>query len=50
MLAISDFTERLVDPFPIYPGVLVPVGIYDADTLRKFFIASVSTGTNLVIA
>jgi hypothetical protein len=33
MLAISDFTERLVEPFPIYPGVLVPVGTYDADTV-----------------
>jgi hypothetical protein len=32
MLAISDFTERLVEPFQIYPGVFVPVGVYDADT------------------
>jgi hypothetical protein len=33
MLAISDFTERLIDPFQIYPGVVVPVGEYDADTI-----------------
>ena len=32
MLAISDFTERLIAPFPIYPGVSVPVGTYDSDT------------------
>ena len=31
-LAISDFTERLVEPFQIYPGVIVPVGIYDSDS------------------
>jgi hypothetical protein len=33
MLAISDFTERLIAPFPIYPGVTVPVGEYDSDTI-----------------
>jgi hypothetical protein len=33
MLALSDFTERLVDPFQIYPGVIVPEGVYDADTI-----------------
>jgi hypothetical protein len=33
MLAISDFTERLIAPFPIYPGVSVPVGTYDSDTI-----------------
>jgi hypothetical protein len=32
MLAVSDFTERLVAPFQIYPDVFVPVGTYDADT------------------
>jgi hypothetical protein len=32
MLAISDFTERLIEPFQIYPGVFVPVGEYDSDT------------------
>jgi hypothetical protein len=31
-LAISDMTERLVEPFQIYPGVIVPVGIYDSDS------------------
>ncbi len=33
MLAISDFTERLVEPFQIYPGVVVPIGEYDSDTI-----------------
>ena len=33
MLAISDFTEVLNEPFPIYPGVVVPVGEYDSDTV-----------------
>jgi hypothetical protein len=32
MLAISDFTERLVEPFQIHPGVTVLPGVYDADT------------------
>jgi hypothetical protein len=32
MLAISDFTERLIEPFPIYPGIIIPVGEYDSDT------------------
>lgn len=32
MLAYSDFTERLIEPFEIYPGVVVPPGVYDADT------------------
>jgi hypothetical protein len=31
-VAISDFTERLIEPFQISPGVIVPVGIYDADS------------------
>ena len=31
-LAVSDFTERLIEPFQIYPGVIVPVGTYDADS------------------
>jgi hypothetical protein len=31
-VALSDFTERLVEPFQIYPGVIVPVGTYDADS------------------
>jgi hypothetical protein len=32
MLAISDFTERLIEPFQIYPGIIIPVGEYDADS------------------
>ena len=32
MLAISDFTEVLIEPFEIYPGVIVPPGEYDSDT------------------
>ena len=32
MLAISDFTERLIEPFQIYPGIVIPIGEYDADT------------------
>ena len=31
-LAISDFTERLIEPFQIYPGIVIPVGEYDADS------------------
>jgi hypothetical protein len=31
-VAFSDFTERLIEPFQIYPGVIVPVGTYDADS------------------
>jgi hypothetical protein len=31
-VALSDFTERLIEPFQIYPGVIVPVGIYDTDS------------------
>jgi cellulose/xylan binding protein with CBM9 domain len=31
-VAFSDFTERLIEPFQIYPGVFVPVGTYDADS------------------
>ena len=30
-LAFSDFTERLIAPFQIYPGVIIPVGTYDTD-------------------
>jgi hypothetical protein len=33
MLALSDFTERLIEPFQIYPGVVVPTGEYDSDTV-----------------
>jgi hypothetical protein len=33
MLAISDFTEVLIEPFQIYPGVIVPPGEYDSDTI-----------------
>jgi hypothetical protein len=32
MLAISDFTERLIEPFQSHPGVIVQPGVYDADT------------------
>jgi len=32
-LALSDFTEVLIAPFPIYPGVIVPPGEYDSDTV-----------------
>jgi hypothetical protein len=32
MLALSDFTEVLVEPFQIHPGVIVPPGEYNADT------------------
>jgi hypothetical protein len=31
-VALSDFTEVLVDPFEIYPGVVVPPGVYDSDS------------------
>jgi hypothetical protein len=31
-LAFSDFTEVVVEPFQIYPGVIVPPGVYDSDT------------------
>jgi hypothetical protein len=31
-VAFGDFTERLVEPFQIYPGVFVPVGTYDTDS------------------
>jgi hypothetical protein len=30
--AFSDFTEVLVEPFQIYPGIVVPPGTYDSDT------------------
>jgi hypothetical protein len=33
MLAISDFTEVLRDRFEIYPGIVVPPGEYDSDTI-----------------
>jgi hypothetical protein len=29
---VSDFTEILLEPFQIYPGVVVPPGEYDSDT------------------
>ena len=32
MLALSDFTERLIEPFQIHPGVTVLPGSYDSDT------------------
>ena len=31
-LALSDFTERLIEPFQIYPGIVIPVGEYDSDS------------------
>jgi hypothetical protein len=31
-LAFSDMTERLIAPFQIYPGVIIPVGSYDTDS------------------
>jgi hypothetical protein len=31
-LVISDFTERLIEPFQISPGVIIPPGEYDSDT------------------
>jgi hypothetical protein len=31
-LVVSDFTERLVEPFQISPGVVIPPGEYDSDT------------------
>ncbi len=31
-LVISDFTERLIEPFQISPGVVIPPGEYDSDT------------------
>ncbi len=31
-LALSDFTEVLIEPFEISPGVIVPPGEYDSDT------------------
>jgi hypothetical protein len=31
-IAFSDMTERLVAPFQIYPGVIIPVGSYDTDS------------------
>ena len=31
-LALSDFTERLIEPFQIYPGIVIPIGEYDSDS------------------
>jgi len=31
-LVVSDFTEVLLDPFQISPGVVIPPGEYDSDT------------------
>jgi hypothetical protein len=31
-LALSDFTEVLIAPFQIYPGVIIPPGEYDTDS------------------
>ena len=31
-VAFSDFTEVLIEPFEIYPGVIVPPGEYDSDS------------------
>ena len=31
-LVVSDFTERLIEPFQISPGVVIPPGEYDSDT------------------
>jgi hypothetical protein len=42
MLAISNFTEVLDEPFQIYPGVVVPPGQYDSDTVGLQF----GTGTH----
>ena len=36
-LAYSDFTERLTEPFEIYPGIVIPVGEYDSDTIGVQF-------------
>ncbi|MBN1240748.1 MAG: carbohydrate binding family 9 domain-containing protein [Gammaproteobacteria bacterium] len=33
MLAISDFTEVLAEPFQIHPGIELPPGEYDSDTI-----------------
>jgi hypothetical protein len=43
---LSDFTERVVDPFPIYPGVVVQPGEYDSDTIGLQF----STGNHRKVA
>ena len=43
---VSDFTERVVTPFQIYPGVTIQPGEYDADTVGLQF----STGNHRKIA
>jgi hypothetical protein len=43
---VSDFTERVVTPFQIYPGVTIQPGEYDADTVGLQF----STGNHRKVA
>jgi hypothetical protein len=42
MIAIADFNQYVVTPFQIYPGVVVPPGTYDEDSLG----IQLSTGTH----
>jgi hypothetical protein len=42
MVAIADFNQYVVAPFQIYPGVIVPPGTYDEDSLG----IQMSTGTH----
>ncbi len=42
MIAIADFNQYVIAPFQIYPGVIVPPGTYDEDSLGVQF----STGTH----
>jgi hypothetical protein len=42
MIAIADFNQYVVTPFQIYPGVIVPPGTYDEDSLG----IQMSTGTH----
>ena len=46
MLAISDFTENVIEPFEISRGVVVPVGEYDSDTVG----IQIGTGTHRKVA
>ena len=46
MLALSDFTEVVLTPFQIYPGILLPPGTYDSDTRGIQF----STGSHRKLA
>jgi hypothetical protein len=45
-LALSDFTDVLIEPFEISPGIVVPPGEYDSDT----FGVQIGTGNHRKLA